>query len=71
MVRGGGERKIAIWMRAYQEDHDGWYELVRHCTVEELEVVDETVFVGAAVDAADEITRCGFVVQLSKIRTLE
>ena len=58
-------------MRAYQEDHDCWYEFVRHCTVEELEIVDETIFVGAAVDTADEITCCGFVVQLSKIRTLE
>ena len=58
-------------MRAYQEDHDGWYELVRHWAVEELEVVDETVFIGAAVNAADEITRYRFVVQLSKIRTLE
>jgi hypothetical protein len=44
---------------------------MRNPTVEELEVVDETIFVGAAVDAADKITRYGFVVQLSKIRTLE
>ena len=58
---------IVNFLMSYQEDHDSWYEPPRHLAVEKLEVVDEAIFIGAAINTTDKITCCRVIVQLSKI----
>ena len=40
----------------HQEDHDCRDEPAGHLAVDKLEVVNETIFVGAAINTADKVT---------------
>ena len=54
----------------HQEDHDCRDEPAGHLAVDKLEVVDETIFVGAAINAADKVTCGRLVVQECQLRAL-